>query len=266
MIKKLMKKLVSKKGNYYAEEIINKIKDYDVVSFDIFDTLIKRTVADSTEVYFHTAEAVNKKLHTSFDPAKFRINRINAAVRASELNRDNNDGKEEVDIFTIYKCIQNEYKDYTDALIAQELDIELTCAFSNPVMKKVFDWCIKNDKKIIIASDMYLPRNIIEKILYKVGYSGYQKLYVSSELFKKKSTGSMYELIKADNKGRIIHIGDSYKADFLMAKKHGIGAYIIAKHPYRLKHSRVKTKMSVLEKKNFCRIKTVMSDFVDSNW
>lgn len=42
---------LSTKSTIDVDRIINQIKDYDIVSFDIFDTLLKRNVEKPTDVF-----------------------------------------------------------------------------------------------------------------------------------------------------------------------------------------------------------------------
>ncbi len=42
--------------SYTADQIINAVSEYDSVSFDIFDTLIKRSVAVPCDVFLRTAK------------------------------------------------------------------------------------------------------------------------------------------------------------------------------------------------------------------
>ena len=45
--------------------------------------------------------------------------------------------------------------------------MELSGLVVNPEMKAVYDEAIKQNKKIIIVSDMYLPADFIKKVLHK---------------------------------------------------------------------------------------------------
>ncbi|MBQ3654401.1 MAG: hypothetical protein II954_08295 [Synergistaceae bacterium] len=42
--------------SYSSEQIIKAVSEYDSVSFDIFDTLIKRSVAVSSDVFLRAAK------------------------------------------------------------------------------------------------------------------------------------------------------------------------------------------------------------------
>ena len=54
------------------------------------------------------------------------------------------------------------------------------------------------DKRIILVSDMYLPANVVNRIVEKSGYHSYVKLYVSSETRVLKNTGDMFTYVVSD--------------------------------------------------------------------
>ena len=107
-----------------------------------------------------------------------------------------------------------------------EIDAELTMCRPNPYIKRVFDTMRALGKTIIIVTDMYLPRQAIERMLQKCGYFGYSELYVSNEMGMSKATGSLFEHIgKLNPDSRIIHIGDNFLSDIINAQKNGWSAY-----------------------------------------
>ena len=85
---------------------------------------------------------------------------------------------------------------------------------------------------------MYLDEKTINKILENNEYEQY-KLYLSSTIGKKKS-GTLFEYVLNDlniNSNQILHIGDSYKNDYLSAKKNKIETLRIPKCINKLTHS-----------------------------
>ena len=55
-------------------------------------------------------------------------------------------------------------------------------------------------KKLIFTSDMYLPKDVIQKILDKNGYVDNDKLYLSSEVKLTKARGALYKYVLDDLK------------------------------------------------------------------
>ena len=92
-------------------------------------------------------------------------------------------------------------------------------------MLDVYGRVISCGKTVIITTDMYFTEGVISKLLCDNGFSGYEKLFVSCEYGCGKSDGGLYRIIKNEygNK-RIVHMGDNYMSDVLMAGKAGFEA------------------------------------------
>ncbi|MBR0257319.1 MAG: hypothetical protein IJQ58_06235 [Synergistaceae bacterium] len=166
--------MINFRRSYSADEIIRALTRYDTVSFDIFDTLIKRCVARPRDVFHRVARDFTDKTGIFIDPVKFRDDRHNAEIFAER----NTAGREETTLQEIYACLPDEYSGMTDELMTLEIQRELKCCRPDPVMSKVYEWCRENHKRIFIISYMYLPLEVIQEILWSCGYEGYEKLYL----------------------------------------------------------------------------------------
>lgn len=91
-------------------------------------------------------------------------------------------------------------------------------------MRTVFNLLKYAGKHIIICSDMYLSSEVLNEILHKCGYSGYQNLFVSCECHGNKGTGDLYDIVQAKLKlkdtQKICHVGDNYPCDIKCARAH----------------------------------------------
>lgn len=196
---------------------------YDWISFDIFDTLIKRCVPHPTDL-FTLIEKKYNALHTQYPIENFKKLRVKAEneARAKSLS-------EEIQITDIYHNIALP-KEVKQELIRMEIDAEYDICKPNEVVTKVFNACAQKKKNIIITSDMYLPNGTIIAILEKCGIKGYKKLYLSSQARKSKVSGNLFKLIINENHlkpKQIIHIGDSLKSDYLRPLSLGMHAILI---------------------------------------
>ncbi|MDE7258964.1 MAG: HAD hydrolase-like protein, partial [Lachnospiraceae bacterium] len=107
----------------------------------------------------------------------------------------------------------------------REQKIEQKLCYANPFMLEVWKRLQSMNKRMIVVSDMYLPKECIEKILESAGYTGIEKIYVSNEYHKSKADGSLYcEVIKdwCVNGFSIVHVGDNPHSDRDMAKRSGM--------------------------------------------
>ena len=196
----------------YSSCNIKKIKEiiikYDYISFDIFDTLIKRDVPKPIDTF--------KLLEKKFKASGFYNDRIAAEEKARK------NGKAEVTINDIYSNIKPQYK----FLKEKEIEIEKNICTINKDFISIYEYCIKN-KKVILTSDMYLPEEVIIEILNTNNINGYTKIYISNKYDKTKANGNLYEYIIADlniNKNQILHIGNSFKADYFKPMLYSIKA------------------------------------------
>lgn len=193
-------------------ELVEKTKDYAFISFDIFDTLLKRNVNNPSDIFDIIQFKIGNK------ETQFKKKRIKAEQEARK-------GKKEVTLNDIYRNY-NADSNLKDKLKSLELETEKQCLTPNPYMIDFFNYCV-NHKDVYIISDMYLSGDFIKNILNSNGIVGYKKLYVSCEIGQTKSNGDLFETYLKQNNiasQEAIHIGDSWKADYLKPKEKGIAS------------------------------------------
>ncbi|MCR5772841.1 MAG: HAD-IA family hydrolase [Butyrivibrio sp.] len=206
-------------ANVRPKEIhfVDRLIRNDIISFDIFDTLVLRPFTKPTDIFL----IVGNRLGL-LDFAEIRIE---AEKQAREEKRVKN-GNNEVTIYDIYRYVNLRTGLDVEKGVQTELSTELDFCFANPYMKNVWRILKNQGKKIIVTSDMYLPQNMIEQILSKCGYTGYDKLYVSCEYHCSKRDGGLYRNIINDygSDKKIIHVGDNYEVDVKTAKRYKLEA------------------------------------------
>ena len=197
---------------------INSFEELDykkIVSFDIFDTLLIRPFVNPTDLFKYLE--VEKKADGFFD----------ARINAEKVARKNI-SYEEITLDDIYKYIIPKFKDFKEF----EIEYEMNLCLANPKVQAIYDYAVKNDKKIIAISDMYLPKKVLEDLLEKNGFSEIRKVYVSSEIKYTKGHGKLFKYVLKDleiSPTEIIHIGDNIESDINQANKLGISTYQITK-------------------------------------
>lgn len=200
-----------------AHQIVKKYMEYEVVSFDIFDTLILRP--------FDTPQTLFILLEKKWGIKDFKKIRIEAEKNAREkavLFR----GNREVTIYDIYEEI--EYRTGLDKRIGADYEYELEkkYCFANPYFKRILDILISNGKRFVAVSDMYYSKKQLEELLYKCGLIGFEDIFISCEYnCGKNANGELFNIMRrCVNTDSIIHIGDNYKSDIENAKKCGLEA------------------------------------------
>lgn len=203
----------------------------DIISFDIFDSLVRRDVPSPESVH-HLVERefflrTGRRFPDYFD--KRTQAEVSARIHASGREITLREIFEEMDSIPV-----NDRNLFMH--LEQEMEYEVCCA--DPEMKQVFDKAKKAGKHIVITSDMYLPESIIKKILEKCGYQGYERLYLSSSYGVTKASGQLYQHLLHDCRNKsenIIHIGDNVKSDFLKAGRSGITPLLIRERKHILR-------------------------------
>ena len=195
------------------------VNKYQYISFDVFDTLIKRSIAKPSDLFLLMEDRL-AKTHPEI-PAGFAQRR-----RAAEREGIEEAGRH-IKLSEIYDRLRGEYDEYTDELMDLEIQMELMGCQPNHNYVEWFSRYVSDGRTVVLISDMYLPSEIIAQMLDKCGVRGYAKLYVSCEYGAKKRDGSLFRIVLDDldiRPGQLVHIGDSKRGDVLAPTKMGIMA------------------------------------------
>lgn len=219
------------------DDLIQKLSKYDIISFDIFDTLILRPFKDPNDLF--------KILSIKYNIVNFSSIRIEAQ-RIARIKKKRIYEHTEVTLEEIYEEVNKMTGIDAKQGVENEFNTELEFCYANPYMKEVFDELIRRGKKVIIVSDMYISHDKIEKLLKNCGYIGYDKLFVSCDYNLTKIEGSLFKLINKEyvNKRSIIHIGDNMISDIENAKKQGLNTHYYKKN-IEIKNNIIDTDMSM---------------------
>lgn len=197
-----------------VDAFVEKIKDYDVISFDIFDTLIFRPFSLPTDVFYLVGEKIgmldfkNVRIWAEWD----------ARVKCEKKN-----GHMEVSLQDIWENLAEDTGLDAEAGMRIECETEEKLCYANPYMLEVWNKLQALGKRLIIVSDMYLPGTCIETILHNAGYMGAESIYISNEYGENKAGGDLFQRGLLDFSGcSIVHIGDNPHSDYKMAKECGL--------------------------------------------
>ncbi|HHH0502579.1 TPA: HAD-IA family hydrolase [Yersinia enterocolitica] len=222
--------LFKKKGEQTRTTFEQKLNNPEikVVSFDIFDTLVKREVGSPRDIF----RIVQSKLSKKYSKAKdFYSFRVKSEILA--LQKANNDGREDTTLDEIYEQLSillgldNSEK---DIFMNTELELERLAITARVSGKAMYDLAIKSGKTVILTSDMYLSAEFLTSLLNDLDITEHYKLYVSSEYGLRKHEGSLYRKIIEDfeiNGENILHVGDNLKGDIESASNFSIDTFHI---------------------------------------
>lgn len=219
----------------FLREAINRA---EIVSFDIFDTLIMRKVYSPTTIFSLVELHFTKKYHKTADFANIR--RFAETVLVQRGNPTPN-YKE------IYQYIQ-ETLDLSEEEICylkqKELNLEEALIMPRDSIVKLYHEAKEMGKEVYLISDMYLGKRQIERMLEICGIEE-ENLIISVEKKAKKSDGSLWKKYKEIiQEKKALHIGDDRIADVEQAEKVGIYAIEIYSAKKLLENSSLRDMVS----------------------
>lgn len=196
------------------EELANRLMQHDVISFDVFDTLILRPFSAPTDLFFMVGDKLG---YPDFE--RIRRKMEEAARRKAKAQT----GSYEVTLAQIYDELERQAGIPKDRGMQAEIETELQYCFANPYMLEVFRYLKDCGRKIICTSDMYLPETVIRQMVEKCGYEGICDYFISNERGAAKGDGSLFQKVKetCGKEKSYIHVGDNYASDVEWAAKSG---------------------------------------------
>ena len=195
-------------------ELNAQLKDFDVISFDIFDTLLCRPVLRPSDVFEILEQRTGR---TGFAQARI-------AAGAQTLKQWTDEGRGDRTIDDIYAVLPSDFADLKD----REFELEKSLLVGNTEIIVLFNLAKQLGKKVVITSDMYLPRTFLEEVLRANGIEGWTRFYLSNEVHQRKDGGALFEYLLEDLgcvPQKVLHIGDNPCSDLWSARNKGIVAY-----------------------------------------
>ena len=228
---------VSTNSSCILHEILKKSivdQDIQIVSFDIFDTLVYRPFWNPTDLFYFLGQYAENVLGVS-DILDFSTLRIEAENKAREIAKYKTPAREDIILDEIYSVLADEL-DATPEQIEQikykEIQLEIQYCHPRKYAKELFDLALATGKRVVITSDMYLTRDVVEKILANCGYTGYEFLFLSSEVGLTKASGHLFSYVAEKmhvSPQKILHIGDNQQSDIHMAEEIGLKTFFFPK-------------------------------------
>lgn len=207
------------------QEFFDQVKCYDIISFDIFDTLITRCVQKPVDIFSILGYWVEKTYHIKSE--KFFDARIKAE---SDENRRLNENATLNDIYNVLRQKLGLNVEQCNLIKQKELTIESQYLIPRKEMVEVLKKLKLHGKKIWLISDMYLSKDTIKSFLEKCGinHSFYDEIYISSETQKRKDNSAIWrEIAEKCKERKYVHIGDNLVSDYINPKNVNIDSILI---------------------------------------
>lgn len=210
-----------------ADDVFRRIApDFSVLSCDIFDTALRRTLARPEDVFLAVGARARAKGLIDCAPDAFAVYRIAAERRVRA--RIEAAGFDEVRIAEIYEDLSN-LGIVADAAATARLEFEVECAVCRPIepIREALATRAASQKncKTVFTSDSCLPGSWLMELLQRNGYGGKFEVFSSADFRLSKHTGRLFPALIAAigcSPGEILHIGDNAVSDFTHPRAHGI--------------------------------------------
>ncbi|MCR5733281.1 MAG: HAD hydrolase-like protein [Lachnospiraceae bacterium] len=206
---------------YTRDELLEKCEKADLISFDLFDTLITRKVPSYTDGFDLLAIRLSDR---NIDIPDFASLRLSAE---KECSKDHSPVLTEIyaDLLKRAGCSTVTAHE----LYEMEWDLDITFMVPRKAVCDIFRELVKQGKRVVITTDNYYRRDKLEKLLEIFELDGYEDILDSCE-YDTTKTQRLYEKLCEANNGNaagILHIGDDEYADIESAHKFGIETFRI---------------------------------------
>lgn len=193
-----------------VEQINSTIKSRDtlIVIFDIFDTLLVRPLLNPESVKRLVEHQAGPELGSAY--RRWRS--------ASEIEARQQAGKD-IGLDAIYAEFAKRSKLSAQAVkFLRDLEerIEINSISARHEGIALYRLALTSSKRVVLASDMFLSKSVIESLLQQNGISEWHELYLSSDIGLRKDSGSLYHhLLMRENvePASALMVGDNERSD-----------------------------------------------------
>lgn len=179
------------------EKIVCEFKNYDIISFDVFDTLLVRQVLYPSDIFMY----IEKELENlQISIKNFKQKRMLA---------EQNLAKYAPTIYEIYYDFMNSNKICTE-VVNKLIEMEIECETTKIKPRKKMIEIVNNipaDKTVYFLSDMYLSHKVIYNMLQKAGIDRSFKIILSCDYHCTKESGKLFRKLPQNKRGG----GSSYR-------------------------------------------------------
>jgi len=202
---------------------------YEVYSFDIFDTVLRRKIDPPELIHRLAAERTSELLsaggvRVGADEILRRRRAVEEALKAEAVSR----GEDAVCV--LGQVIVRTLRDIcggdvvsAEEIVEHEIALEKMATQPMPGAEAVLAHVRSLGKRVVCVSDTHLSLGQMTAVLQHNGLLKYiDELYLSSDTGRAKTTGRLFRHV-VDNEGAsIVHIGDDYISDNVVPRALGI--------------------------------------------
>ena len=204
-----------------AERIAAAAADAEVVSFDVFDTLLVRPFGVPDSVF----RLLEDRIARADGVPGFMARRKHAEEEVRRAKAGCGDATLR-EIYTALARREGVSGEVAARWMRSELDAERDLLRPRPAVVSAMEALRAAGKRIVLVSDMYLEERDLRALLDASGVRAYDAVYVSSETGLRKDSGAIWpELLRRERvaPGRLVHVGDNERTDVQLVGDLGVG-------------------------------------------
>ena len=235
--------------------LLKHLDRFDVISLDIFDTLLERRVHPPELVKDASSAWVSQRLRaTGVVVETAEVQNLRDAEEA-RLRRESLDtgGDAECEFARLVEALVDRCagealsdplkRELAREIIEHELQLERQVLAPHPEMSRLYHELLARGKRVILCSDMYLSSEQIRRLLGENGIeTAGVPIYISGECKLGKGSGRLFRHWleqEAVEPGRAVHVGDRVTADFTAPLRVGLSAIHVADPDSRRRRRRL---------------------------
>jgi predicted HAD superfamily hydrolase/LmbE family N-acetylglucosaminyl deacetylase/glycosyltransferase involved in cell wall biosynthesis len=205
--------------------------DVKLVIIDIFDTLLLRPLLNPESTKAIVAQRAGGDVGKAY---------LQLRAQAEGMARQRAGRDVDLDaIFVEFAALSGLPEDAVFRLRRLEESVERESVAARPDVVNILQFALSQGKRVVLASDMYLPRSVIESMLSAHGILGWHDLYLSSDIGLRKDTGDLYRHILMRERvtpAQILMIGDNEHSDVQIPNDMGMKVWHVMR-PVELAHA-----------------------------
>lgn len=214
-----------------------------LVSFDIFDTLVQRALERPVDVFTlmepRVREISGGKIQ-NFGKTRYLAERM-ARERKKKVNPDSNEVTLE-EIYDVFVSAGDLNAAQAKSVMLEELRVERGVLLRKDDGVALLRLARHYGKRVILISDMYLPKDFLVSVLDDLGIEGYDEFYLSCEHDVRKHDGRLFDVVAREegvcDMTSWLHIGDNDVSDIKMPAERGIATLRLVRGPEHLMRSK----------------------------
>ncbi|MEA9393423.1 hypothetical protein SJI19_23310 [Acerihabitans sp. TG2] len=224
------------------------INNAKIISFDFFDTLFVRPLADPEDAF----DIIGNR----FAIPNFR--KLRRKAQAEAFRQMVKDGKKEITLLNIYDNFSRLPVSET-TLMQAEYDLEKALVMPNKELFSLFNDLIDQGKTVVITSDMYFGVDFFQEVLLKHHLQEVPLFISADRNATKRDSGELFDLIvhAYDVAPQdILHIGDNFLADVQRPRERNLRAF----HYHTPTASVAKKSLSLMSSLTEGMLRTLVAD------